>query len=230
MTSLSLVISALVLLAVCRSRDWSADLGFGDGVGRHEVLIHQAIARMSLGAAIDRGHGSGLLALMLLTDARREAWADGTGPAGEDQLQAAIDAVHDEAPTAAATDWPQILAVYNVLAQVAPGPMVTLGHAVAVAEVHGPRAGLAVLGTLEADERMAHSHRLEAVRAHLLERAGDLAAAVESYGRAARMTASLPEQQYLMLRAARVARTLTGRRLGELSCVTPTGCSGTEPS
>jgi predicted RNA polymerase sigma factor len=82
--------------------------------------------------------------------------------------------------------------------------VVTLSRAVAVAEVHGPRAGLAVLGTLDTDERMAHSHRLEAVRAHLLERAGDLTAARESYARAARMTASLPEQRYLTLRAARL--------------------------
>ncbi|WP_112264270.1 RNA polymerase sigma factor [Lentzea terrae] len=180
--------------------------------------------------------GAGLLALMLLTDARRAARTDdagaivplaeqrrdlwdaaliaegvalvertlGTGPVGPYQLQAAIAAVHDEAAAAQDTDWPQILALYDVLAQVAPGPVVTLSRAVAVAEVHGPRAGLAVLGTLDTDDRMAHSHRLEAVRAHLLERAGDLTAARESYARAARMTASLPEQRYLTLRAARL--------------------------
>ena len=90
----------------------------------------------------------------------------GTGPVGPYQLQAAIAAVHDEAATAQDTDWPQILALYDVLAQVAPGPVVTLSRAVAVAEVHGPRAGLAVLGTLDGDDRLAHSHRLEAVRAH----------------------------------------------------------------
>jgi predicted RNA polymerase sigma factor len=82
--------------------------------------------------------------------------------------------------------------------------VVTLSRAVAVAMVHGPRAGLAVLGTLEADERMAHTHRLEAVRAHLLERAGDTVAARECYLRAAKMTASLPEQRYLALQAARL--------------------------
>ena len=179
---------------------------------------------------------AGLLALMLLTDARRAARTDGTeaivplaeqrralwdaamitegvtlvertlgtGPVGQYQLQAAIAAVHDEAAAAQDTDWPQILALYDVLAQVAPGPVVTLSRAVAVAEVHGPRAGLAVLGTLEGDDRMAHSHRLEAVRAHLLEQVGDLAGARESYARAARMTASLPEQRYLTLRAASV--------------------------
>jgi len=177
---------------------------------------------------------AGLLALMLLTDARRPARTDaegflvplaeqrrdrwdaaqieegvaivsrtlGTAPIGPYQLQAAIAAVHDEAPTAEETDWPQILALYEVLEQVSPGPVVTLNRAVALAMVHGPRAGLALLGTLDADERMTQSHRLEAVRGHLLELAGDTAAARESYLRAARMTASLPEQRYLALRAA----------------------------
>jgi hypothetical protein len=121
-----------------------------------------------------------------------------------DRLQAAIAAVHDEAPSAKATDWPQILALYEVLEEVSPGPVVTLNRAVAVARVHGPRAGLALLGTLDTDERMAYTHRLEAVRGHLLEQAGDLASARESYQRAARMTASLPEQRYLALRAARL--------------------------
>ena len=112
--------------------------------------------------------------------------------------------MHDEAPTAEQTDWPQILALYDVLATVAPGPVVTLSRAVAVAMVHGPTAGLALLGTLDTDDRMAHTHRLEAVRAHLLEQAGDAAAARDCYLRAARMTASLPEQRYLELRAAQL--------------------------
>jgi RNA polymerase sigma factor (sigma-70 family) len=184
----------------------------------------------------DEAEIAGLLALMLLTDARRSArtGADGrivpladqrrdlwdtaaiaegqailtrtlgTGPVGPYQLQAAIAALHDEAPAAGATDWPQILALYDVLASVVPGPVVTLSRAVALAHVHGPRAGLALLGTLDTDERMAHTHRLEAVRAHLLEQVGDTAAARDSYLRAAKMTASLPEQRYLELRAARV--------------------------
>jgi RNA polymerase sigma factor (sigma-70 family) len=179
---------------------------------------------------------AGLLALMLLTDARRAArtTADGslvpladqdrnlwnvdqiaegvglvsatlgTAPIGPYQLQAAIAAIHDEAPTAEATDWPQILALYEVLERVAPGPVVTLNRAVAVAMVDGPRAGLALLGTLDGDERMAHTHRLEAVRAHLLELSGDLAAARGSYRKAAEMTASVPEQRYLAMRAARL--------------------------
>jgi RNA polymerase sigma factor (sigma-70 family) len=129
----------------------------------------------------------------------------GTAPLGPYQVQAAIAAVHDEAATAEETDWPQILALYEVLERVAPGPMVTLNRAVALAMVHGPRAGLALLGTLDSDDRMAHTHRLEAVRAHLLEIAGDFAAARESYRSAARMTASVPEQRYLALRAARLS-------------------------
>jgi RNA polymerase sigma factor (sigma-70 family) len=177
---------------------------------------------------------AGLLALMLLTDARRAARTDakgrivpladqqrqlwdtvaisegqailtrtlGTGPVGPYQLQAAIAALHDEAPTAEATDWPQILSLYDVLTALAPGPIVTLSRAVALAHVHGPTAGLALLGTLDTDARMAHTHRLEAVRAHLLEQAGETAAARRSYLRAATMTASLPERRYLELRAA----------------------------
>jgi predicted RNA polymerase sigma factor len=128
----------------------------------------------------------------------------GTGPIGPYQIQAAIAAVHDEAQTADDTDWPQILALYDVLTQVAPGPLVTLSRAVALANVHGPRTGLALLGTLDTDDRMAHTHRLDAVRAHLLEQAGDTAAARETYLRAARRTASQSEQRYLQLRAARL--------------------------
>ena len=129
----------------------------------------------------------------------------GKASIGAYQLQAAIAAVHDEALSADETDWPQILALYDVLEQVAPGPVVTLNRAVALAMVHGPRAGLALLGTLEQDDRMALTHRLDAVRAHLLELAGEVAGAREAYQRAARMTASLPEQRYLALRAARLA-------------------------
>ena len=183
------------------------------------------------------GEVAGLLALMLLTDARRAArttadgsivplaeqnrnlWSTkqieegvailtrtlGKVPVGPYQMQAAIAAVHDEAPSAEETDWPQILALYEVLERVSPGPVVTLNRAVAVAMVNGPRAGLAVLGTLDGDDRMTHNHRLEAVRAHLLERAGDLDAARDSYRKASRMTASIPEQRYLALQAARLA-------------------------
>jgi RNA polymerase sigma factor (sigma-70 family) len=185
----------------------------------------------------DDGEVAGLLALMLLTDARRPArtGADGSlialaeqdralwdraaieeGTAlvsaalaearlGPYQLQAAIAAVHDEAPSADDTDWPQILALYELLERIAPNPMVTLNHAVAVAMVRGPRAGLDLLATLEGDDRMAAHHRLEAVRAHLLEMAGDTVAARATYRAAARRTTSLPEQRYLENRASRLA-------------------------
>ena len=128
----------------------------------------------------------------------------GRSSIGPYQLQAAIAAIHDEAPSADETDWPQILALYDVLEQVSPGPVVTLNRAVAVAMVDGPRAGLAVLGTLDADDRMANTHRLEAVRGHLLELAGERDADRESYRRAATMTASVPEQRYLAMRASRL--------------------------
>jgi RNA polymerase sigma factor (sigma-70 family) len=195
------------------------------------------LARMLHELVPEEGEAAGLLALMLLTDARRAARSTDDGwivpldeqrrelwnreqvregvalltetlgkvPVGPYQLQAAIAAVHDEAPTAEATDWPQILALYEVLERIAPSPVVTLNRAVAVAMVDGPLAGLALLGTLDGDARMAHNHRLEAVRANLLERAGELAAARDSYRKAARMTASIPEQRYLALKAARLA-------------------------
>jgi RNA polymerase sigma factor (sigma-70 family) len=195
------------------------------------------LARMLHQLVPEKGEAAGLLALMLLTDARRAArsTADGwivpldeqrralwnkdqiqegvalltqtlgTVPVGPYQMQAAIAAVHDEAPTAQDTDWPQILALYEVLEQIAPSAVVTLNRAVAVAMVNGPLAGLALLGTLDGDDRMAQNHRLEAVRAHLLERAGELALARDSYHKAARMTASIPEQRYLALKAAHLA-------------------------
>jgi RNA polymerase sigma factor (sigma-70 family) len=185
----------------------------------------------------DDGEVAGLLALMLLTEARREARTrpDGSlvplaeqdrdrwdrasieegvalitstlpqGPIGPYQLQAAIAAVHDEAPRAQDTDWPQVLALYELLERLSPNPMVTLNHAVALAMVRGPRAGLDLLETLDADDRVASHHRLDAVRAHLLEMAGDLSAARAGYRRAARRTTSLPEQRYLEARAARLA-------------------------
>jgi RNA polymerase sigma factor (sigma-70 family) len=182
------------------------------------------------------GEVAGLLALLLLTDARRPArsrpdgslvplaeqdrsrWdaaaiAEGVAlitsalaraPIGPYQLPAAIAAVHDEAARADDTDWRQILVLYELLAQVAPSPVVTLNHAVALAMVRGPQAGLELLATLDSDGRMAGTHRLEAVRAHLLELAGDTAAARERYRAAARRTTSLPEQRYLEGRAARL--------------------------
>ena len=184
----------------------------------------------------DEGEVAGLLALMLLTNARRAArtMPDGSlvpladqdrglwdaaaivegvelitttlarAPIGPYQIQAAIAAVHDEAPGAKATDWPQIVALYELLERVAPNPMVTLNHAVAVAMLRGPQAGLDMVETIASDERMSGTHRVAAVRAHLLEMAGRATAAREAYLAAARRTTSLPEQRYLETRAARL--------------------------
>ena len=123
------------------------------------------------------------------------------GPVGPYQLQAAIAAVHAEAATAADTDWPQVDALYRMLADLTPGPMVTLNHAVAVAEVDGPDAALAMLEPLRDDRRLRHHHRLHAVRAHLLDRAGRPAEAREEYAEAARLATSIPEQRYLNTKA-----------------------------
>jgi RNA polymerase sigma factor (sigma-70 family) len=185
------------------------------------------------------GEVAGLLALMLLTDARRTAR---TGPAGElipldeqdrtlwdgdaiaegvalitatlsrgsvgpYQVQAAIAAVHDEAASAAQTDWPQILGLYDLLQRMSDNPMVTLNHAIATAMVHGPAAGLERLDALAGDPRLAGHHRLDAVRAHLLERAGDRAGAIAHYQRAAERTTSLSERNYLLMHAARLSET-----------------------
>ncbi len=180
---------------------------------------------------------AGLLALMLLTDARRRArtgsdgeliplaeqdralWdraaiAEGIalitetlsrGSIGAYQLQAAIAAVHDEATRAEDTDWPQILALYGLLAHMTDNPMVTLSHAIATAMVHGPPAGLKLLEALDADERMAGHYRLDAVRAHFLEMAGDNDAAITHYLSAASRTASVPERNYLTTKAAKLS-------------------------
>jgi RNA polymerase sigma factor (sigma-70 family) len=188
---------------------------------------------------------TGLLALMLLIDARRPArtTADGalvplaeqdrslwsrvaidegvdlisaslarTPALGVYQLQAAIAAVHDEAPTAEATDWPQIVALYALLSRVGPNPMVSLNQAVAVAMVDGPAAGLARLDAFADDDRIAGGHRLDAVRGHLQEMAGDVAAARGSYLAAARKTTSVPERRYLEARAARLGEGETAAR------------------
>jgi predicted RNA polymerase sigma factor len=124
------------------------------------------------------------------------------GSVGEYQLQAAIAAVHDCAPRVADTDWPQILALYGLLEGMTGNPVVTLNRAVAAAMAEGPAAGLAILDGIEVS--MAGSHRLESVRAHLLEMAGDRAAALEHYRSAAKLTLNLAEQRHLAAQAARL--------------------------
>ena len=126
------------------------------------------------------------------------------GPTGPYQLQAAIAAVHDEAPTAEATDWPQIVALYGVLLGLDDGPVVALNHAVAVSMVEGPDAGLTLLGELEADRRMATNRRFHAVRAHLLEQRGDRVAARRAYETAAGLATNTEQQRYLQERIKRL--------------------------
>jgi predicted RNA polymerase sigma factor len=126
------------------------------------------------------------------------------GPVGSYQLQAAISAIHDEASRAEDTDWPQILALYDLLKGMSDNPMVLLNHAIAAAMVHGPSAGLELLNALDADGRLTGHHRLDAVRAHLLELAGDHQAAIAHYSIAAGRTTSLPERNYLVTQAARL--------------------------
>ncbi|MCA2224696.1 RNA polymerase sigma factor [Nonomuraea aurantiaca] len=200
----------------------------------------------------DDSEVAGLLALMLLTDARRPArtgpdgslipmaeqdrtlWntayiTEGTalitgalprGPTGPYQLQAAIAALHDEAPTAEATDWPQIKALYEVLMRLSDNPVVTLNHTVAAAMVDGPEAGLVLLEKLAHDARIAEDHRLHAVRAHLLEMSGDHRAARESYEAAAQRTSSLQQQRYLHAKAGALEGQLpsTAARRSRRSC------------
>jgi RNA polymerase sigma factor (sigma-70 family) len=191
-------------------------------------IVHQLLP--------DDGEVAGLLALMLLTDARRAArttasgeliplgeqdrslWnadyiAEGVtlitralprGKAGPYQLQAAIAAIHDEAPSAEETDWPQIRALYELLLQMSDNPMLALNHAVAVAMADGPTAGLQRLETLSTDKQLAEDHRLYAVRAHLLEMSGDATAAREAYLAAARRATNLPQQRYLNRQATKL--------------------------
>jgi predicted RNA polymerase sigma factor len=127
------------------------------------------------------------------------------GTAGPYQIQAAIAALHDAAPGTDATDWPQILALYGLLGRINNSPMVRLSEAIALAMVQGPAAGLAALDAVAADARLADHHRVDAARAHLLERAGDYGAAIACYHRAAARTTSIPERNYLLLHAARLA-------------------------
>jgi len=216
--------------------------GYASSIGSHLQrfdLAREAIrlARNTKTLLPDNAEVAGLLALMLLTDARRAArtgpheelipldkqdrslWdcveisegidlltaALSKGSVGLYQLQAAIAAVHDEAERAEETDWPQILALYELLNRVSPSPMVTLNHAIAAAMVHGPVHGLTLLRALDTDPRLASHYRLAAVRAHLLERTGDYEAAIEHYRVAAARTTSIPERNYLMTQAARLA-------------------------
>lgn len=216
--------------------------GYASSIGPHLQRLDLAreairVTRNTKTLLPDNPEVAGLLALMLLTDARRAAR---TGPdeelvpldkqdrtlwdraeisegidlltaalskasVGVYQIQASIAAVHDEAEKVEDTDWPQVMALYELLKQVAPSPMVTLNHAIAAAMVHGPAKGLELLKALDSDLRIAGHYRLDAVRAHLFERVGDQEAAIKHYRIAAERTTSLPERHYLMTQAARLA-------------------------
>ncbi|MFI6600889.1 RNA polymerase sigma factor [Nonomuraea sp. NPDC050536] len=215
--------------------------GYASTSGSHLIRVELSAEAIRLARMLHRllphdGEVTGLLALMLLTDARAPARVgpDGAliplaeqdrglwkrdyvtegvalitealprGATGPYQLQAAVAAVHDEAGRASDTDWPQIAALYEVLVRVSDNPMAALNHAVAVAMAQGAPAGLELLAALESDARIAGHHRLLAVRAHLLEMAGDTSSAQAAYRAAAQRTSSLPEQRYLNGRAARV--------------------------
>lgn len=206
---------------------------------RREDLSNEAVrlTRVVHHLQPDDPEVAGLLALMLLTDARRLARVspDGEliplmqqdrslwdrqqieegvallsttlpkGSVGPYQVQAAIAAVHDEASRAEQTDWPQILALYDLLKRMSDNPMVKLNHAIAFAMVNGPKEGLELLDNLKAESRLVGHHRLDAVRAHLLELAGDHSAAVKHYRAAAAKTSNLPERHYLLVQAARLS-------------------------
>ena len=215
--------------------------GYASSIGpslQRRDLSSEAIrlTRAVLALLPDESEVTGLLALMLLTDARRAArtgpegeliplseqdrhlWdraqivegfvlvtrALRAGLKGEYQLQAAIAALHDEAEEADETDWPQIVGLYELLMRRSDNPMVALNHTVAVAMVHGADEGLRRLDGVARDERIATHHRVHAVRAHLLEMAGDTDRAAIEYLAAAAKTTSLPEQEYLRLKAARI--------------------------
>ena len=210
----------------------------GDALQRSDLANEAIRLTRAVHALLPRdGEVSGLLALLLLTDARRVARTGSSGEivpldeqdrslwdrrmidegialisatlskgsVGPYQLQAAIAAVHDEAPTAADTDWNEILALYGVLKRITDNPVVVLNHAIAAAMVHGPTVGLELLAPLDTDPRMTGHHRLDAVRGHLFEKAGDRARALAHYRAAAERTASVPERDYLITKMAKLA-------------------------
>ena len=218
--------------------------GYSSSVGPHLQRLELSREAIRLTRSVhallpEDAEVAGLLALMLLTDARstarmgadeeliplprqnRTLWdqtkisegialltaALSKGSIGAYQLQAAVAAVHDEAARAEDTDWPQILALYELLKCMSGNPMVMLNHAIAAAMVHGPSKGLELLKALDSDARLAGHHRLDAVRAHLQEMAGDHETAIKHYRIAAARTTSIPERNYLVTQAARLSKT-----------------------
>jgi RNA polymerase sigma factor (sigma-70 family) len=216
--------------------------GYASSSGERLLRVDVSAEAIRLARSVHRlapehAEVTGLLALMILTDARRPArtgpggelvpldeqdrtlWdrekiLEGTalitealhrGAVGPYQLQAAIAAVHDEAAHSKDTDWPQILALYGLLKRMGENPMVTLSHAIAAAMVHGPATGLTLIEPLDRDPHLSGHYRLDAVRAHLYEMAGEKERALSHYRAAAARTASLAERNYLIMRAARLS-------------------------
>ena len=209
----------------------------GDGLVRAD-LCEEAIrlARLVVGLVPDAAEAHGLLALLLLSDARRPARTDADGTAvslehqdrsrwnheaitegeivldhalgmgrpGPFQVQAAVAALHAQAPTWEATDWVQIAALYGELERLAPSPVVTINRAVATALADGPHVGLLALSRLEVDERLERYQPLHAARAELLFRAGDTEAAADAYRTAIALTENAAERRALEARAARL--------------------------
>ena len=233
-TRLDAVLHVLYLVFSEGSTTTTGDALQRPDLAREAVRITRELRRL----LPDEPEVAGLLALMLLTDARSPArtTGDGTlvplaeqdrsrwdgdliaegaalvtgalrqGRIGQYQVQAAIAAVHDEALTAADTDWPQVLALYDVLERITDNPVVTLNRSVALAMVRGPAAGLAALDRLADDPRLARGHRLHAVRGHLLEEAGEPEAAAQAYREAAGRATNVAERDHLRARAARLDR------------------------
>jgi RNA polymerase sigma factor (sigma-70 family) len=232
---------AVRLRSVLRALYLIFNEGYAGSIGAELQRVELAEEAIRLTRMVHRllpedGEVAGLLALMLLIDARRPARTEADGeliplaaqdrklwdqqliaegvalldsamgkePVGEYRIQAAIAALHDQARTADRTDWPQIHALYGLLEKITGNPVVTLNRAVALAMAEGPSAGLALLE--EVDERLAGHYRLDAVRAHLLELAGDTEKALEHYRAAASRTTNLIERRYLTTRAARLKK------------------------
>jgi RNA polymerase sigma-70 factor, ECF subfamily len=207
----------------------------GDSLVRRELTAEAIrLARLVVTLLPDEPEAAGLLALMLLHDARREArttaagdlvlledqdrgrWdadrieegrrlvaeALRTGRAGPYQIQAAIAALHDEAPTWTATDWPQIAGLYRRLVAVDPSPVIELNLAVAVAMADGPAIGLAMMDGIAAAGSLDDYPYLHAGRADLLRRLGRRSEAAEAYRRALVLTDNRAEQAFLQRRLA----------------------------
>ena len=208
----------------------------GDGLVRPDLVDRAVSLARMLGALMpDEPEARGLLALILLTDARRmtrcapdgrlllldeqdrSQWDRATidegirlvrgalrGCPGRFALQAAIAALHAQAPSYQATDWPKIIRLYDLLGRAWPSPVVALNRAVAVAMADGPAAGLAELDDLERDGRLAGYRYLPAARADLLRRLGRADEAVEAYRAALELTSNHAERQFLARRLAQV--------------------------